>query len=150
MPTYSVNVDLKGIAPVPRHFCLDELMEASVLFHGGQGCRPKIKLRATAFRTGSAPGIPSDIADSLKQVIEGRIKSEVQGGVDVTVSKVRIRNNWRLNPRVSASIIDEAKYLYGKWALCVCRYWLIATVVQRGYATTLGLVLCLGWLTSKL
>jgi hypothetical protein len=32
-------------------------------------------------------------ADPLKHLIEGRIKSEIQGGVDVTVLQVRIKGN---------------------------------------------------------
>ena len=58
MPTYAINADLKGnLLPSPHHSLLDELMESLGFSHGGQACRPKIKMKATAFRNGNTPGI---------------------------------------------------------------------------------------------
>ena len=93
MPTYVVNIHIKGIAPIARHPALDDLM-------GSLGFLP--------FRPGVPPEGPDEDktfsqwlyaanspleADRLADVLEARIKSEIQNDVDVSVSQVRVRAN---------------------------------------------------------
>jgi len=58
MPTYSVNVDLKGIAPVPRHFCLDELMESLGSLPWRPGVPPEDQAEGNCFSHWECAGNP--------------------------------------------------------------------------------------------
>jgi len=93
MPTYVVNIHIKGIAPIARHPALDDVM-------GSLGFLP--------FRPGVLPEDPDEDkifsrweyaansrlgTDRLKAMLRARIKSEIQNDIDVTVSQVRVRVN---------------------------------------------------------
>jgi hypothetical protein len=91
MPTYAIKVDLKGITPLPRHSRLDELMESLVFLPWRPGVPPEDQDEGSHFSQWEYAGNHSLSADPLKHLIEGRVKSEIQGGVDVTVLQVRIK-----------------------------------------------------------
>jgi hypothetical protein len=93
MPTYAINVDLKEITPIPRHSRLDKLMENVGFFPWRPSVPPEVQDEDSRFSQWEYAGNHSLSADPLKDLIKGRIKSEIQGGVDVTVLQVRIRAN---------------------------------------------------------
>jgi hypothetical protein len=93
MPTYAINVDLEGIPPMPRHSRLDELMESLGCFPWRPGVPPEGQAEHCHFSQWEYAGNHSLSAVPFKHLIEGRIKSELQGDVDVTVLQVRIRGN---------------------------------------------------------
>jgi hypothetical protein len=93
MPTYVINVDLKGITRIPRHSRLDELMESLGCFPWRPGVPPEDQDEHSHFSQWEYAANHSLRADPLKHLIEGRIKSEIQGDVDVTVLQIRIKRN---------------------------------------------------------
>jgi hypothetical protein len=93
MQTYAVNVDLKGITPIPRHPRLDELMENLGFLPWRPGVPPEDQDEDNRFSQWEYAGNHPLGADPLKHLIEGRIKSEIQDDVDVTVLQVRIKGN---------------------------------------------------------
>jgi hypothetical protein len=93
MQTYAVNVDLKGITPIPRDSCLDELMESLGFFPWRPGVPPEDQDEDNRFSDWEYAGNHPLGADSLKYLIEGQIKSEICDEVDVTVLQVRIKEN---------------------------------------------------------
>jgi hypothetical protein len=91
MPTYVANIHLKGIAPVCRYLRLDELMESL----GFCPWRPSVPVKDPDEENGFsqweyAANHPLD-AEPLKAMLEERIGTEIQGDIDVTVSRVRIK-----------------------------------------------------------
>lgn len=93
MQTYAINVDLKGITPIPRHSRLDELMESLGFLPWRPGVPPEDQDEDTRFSQWEYAGNHSLGIDPLKHLIEGQIKSEIQDDVDVTVLQVRIKGN---------------------------------------------------------
>jgi hypothetical protein len=93
MPTYVVNVHLKGITPIPRHSRLDELMEILGFFPWRPGVSPEDQDEDNRLSQWEYAGNHSLDVDSLKVMIEALIRSEVEGDIDATVLQVRIRGN---------------------------------------------------------
>jgi hypothetical protein len=91
MQTYAVNVDLKGIFPIPRDPRLDKLMESLGFLPWRPGVPPEDQDEDKHFSQWEYAGNHSLGADPLKHLIERRIKSEIQDDVDVTVLQVRIK-----------------------------------------------------------
>ncbi len=91
MPTYVVNIHLKGIAPIARHPTLDDLMGSSGFFPFRPGVPPEgpdNTFSQWEYAANSPLG-----ADRLESMLKARIKSEIQNDVHVTVWQVRVRVN---------------------------------------------------------
>ncbi len=91
MPTFVVNVHLRGITPIPRHSRLDQLMDSLGFFPLRPGLSAKDRDEDKRFSQWEYAGNHSLGADPLTHLIECSIESEVQGKVDVTVLQVRIK-----------------------------------------------------------
>ena len=91
MPTYVVNIHLKGIAPIARHPALDDLMDSLGFLPLRPGVPPEGPDEDSSFSQWEYAANSPLEADQLAAVLETRIKSEIQNDVDVTVSQVRVR-----------------------------------------------------------
>jgi hypothetical protein len=86
-----VNVHLKGIAPIPRYFALDELMGGFGFLPFKPRVPPEGPDEDNSFaRWEYAANSPLG-PDRLRAMLEERIKTEIQDDIDVTVSQVRVR-----------------------------------------------------------
>ena len=91
MPTYVVNIHLKGIVPIPRHPTLDDLMGSSGFLPFRPGVPPEGPDEDNTFSQWEYAANSPLGADRLKAMLKGRIKSEIQNDVGVTVWQVRVR-----------------------------------------------------------
>ena len=93
MPTYVVNIHIKGIAPIARHPVLDDLMAGLGFFPFRPAVPPESPDEGKTFSQWEYAGNSSLEVDQLVAVLQLRIKSEIKNDVDVTVSQVRVRGN---------------------------------------------------------
>jgi hypothetical protein len=93
MPTYVVNIHLKGIDPIARHPALDDLMGSLDFLPFRPGVPPEGTDENKTFSQWEYAANSPLEAGRLAAVLEARIKSEIRNHVDVTVSQVRPRVN---------------------------------------------------------
>jgi hypothetical protein len=91
MPTYVVNVHLRGIAPVHRYLELDALMESLGFLPWRPGVPAEDPDEENGFSQWEYAANHPLSAEPLKAMLEERIKTEIQGDIDVTVTRVRVR-----------------------------------------------------------
>jgi hypothetical protein len=93
MPSYVVNIHLKGIAPIARHPEIDDLMGSLGFFPFRPGVPPEDSDEDKTFSQWEYASNAGLGTDQLKALLNARVKSEVQNDIDVTVSQARVRVN---------------------------------------------------------
>jgi hypothetical protein len=91
MPTYVVNIHLKGIAPIARHAALDDLMGSLGFLPFRPGVPPEGPDEYSSFSQWEYAANSPLEADQLTALLQTRIKSEIQNNIEVTVWQVRAR-----------------------------------------------------------